>query len=156
MKIKTLRIFYLTAFAFLLFLSCDRQLNNEMSKDYPENFQVNYKLRKVLQYDPMNINGVDISKELDFFETLKLTLNYNKGKLTTLSFDNGDIPFSPFNFESEQKFEVPCEIDYDVSPNELRIKDTNKVIAYFINSNFIMPFVLDCELLSYRYTFTTE
>lgn len=156
MKKITLKVFYLTAFILILILSCDKQISNDMSKDGLQNYEINYKLRQVMQYDPMNINGIDISKKLDFFSTLKLTLYYKEGKLTNLSYDNGNIPFSPFNFETEPKFEVQCEIDYDISPNELRIKDTDKVVAYYKNGEFIMPFILDCDLLSYKYTFTND
>lgn len=156
MKTKTFRIFYLTAFVFLFFVSCDNQLSNEMTTNPKKDYEINYKLRQVLQYDPMNINGINIVNKLDFFPSLKLTLYYKDGKLTNLSYDNGEVPFSPFNFEAEQKFEAECELDYEALPNELRIKGTNKVVAYFRNGEFSMPFKLDCELLDYKYTFTND
>ena len=132
---------------------CDEEISNKMSSDYPQNYDITYELRQVLQYDPMNINGIDISKKLDFFGTLRFTLHYDEGKLTNLTYSNGDVPISPFSFDAESEFAVDCELDYDVLPNELRISGTDNVVAYYQNGEFVMPFQLDCSSVSYKYTF---
>lgn len=137
----------------LSLFGCEDEISNKMSSDYPQNYEVNYQLRQVLQYDPMNINGIDVAKKLAFFNSLRFTLQYNEGKLTKLKYSNGVVPFSPFNFDAETEFEVDCELDYEVFPNELRVRGTDKVIAYYQNGEFIMPFQLDCSSISYKYTF---
>ena len=43
--------------------------------------------------------------------------------------------------------------DTEALPNELRIKGTDNVVAYFQNGEFSVPFQLDCEELNYKYTF---
>ncbi len=135
------------------FWGCEEEISNQMSTDYPQNFDIEYGIRQVLQYDPMNINGIDVADKLDFFSTIRFTLHYNDGKITSATYSNGTAPFLPFNFETNSDFEVDCEMDYDIMPNELRIKGTDNVIAYFKNGEFIMPFQLDCSSLSYKYTF---
>ena len=137
----------------LSLFGCDEEISNKMSTDYPQNYNITYQLRQVLQYDPMNINGIDVSKKLAFFNSLRFTLQYNEGKLTKLKYSNGLVPFSPFSFDAESEFEADCELDYNVFPNELRIRGTNKVVAYYQNGEFIMPFQLDCSSISYKYTF---
>ncbi len=132
---------------------CEDDLSNKMTDDYPQNYDITYELRQVLQYDPMHISGIDISKKLDFFKTVKFTLHYNDSKLTRLTYSNGNVPFSPFSFEGNPDVEADCELDYSVSPNELRVSGTDKVIAYYQNGEFIMPFQLDCSSISYKYTF---
>jgi hypothetical protein len=134
-------------------LSCEDEVSNKMSSDYPQNGTVTYGLRQVLQYDPMNINGIDISKKMDFFSTVRFTLYYENGKLAKLKYVNGDVPFSPFQFDAVSTVEGECELNYDVLPNELRMKGTDKVIAYYQDGEFIMPFQLDCASLRYKYTF---
>ncbi|MGQ8335003.1 hypothetical protein ACUNWD_00510 [Sunxiuqinia sp. A32] len=151
MKNKIIKI-SIVLLIFSLF-ACDEEISNKMTMDYPLNYDIEYGIRQVLQYDPMNINGINVSDKLDFFSTIKFTLHYNDGKLTGLTYSNGDVPFSPFGFEGGEELDVDCELDYDVFPNELRILGTNQVVAYFQNGEFIMPFQLDCDLLSYKYTF---
>ena len=132
---------------------CEEDLSNKMSADYPQDYEINYELRQVLQYDPMNINGIDISKKLDFFSTVRFTLRYKDGKLSNLTYSNGGVPFSPFSFDADSEFDEECELNSNVFPNELRIKGTDEVIAYYQDGEFIMPFQLDCSSLSYKYTF---
>ncbi len=134
-------------------VGCEDDLSNKMTNDYPQNKEITYKLRQVLQYDPMNINGIDVSQKLEFFSTVRFTLYYTDGKITRLTYSNGNVPFSPFQFEAESDLDVNCVLDYDVYPNELRILDTDKVIAYYQNGEFIMPFQLDCSSVNYKYTF---
>lgn len=151
MKINMLKLSILVMI--LSLFSCEDEISNKMSTDYPQNYDITYQLRQVLQYDPMNINGIDVSKKLAFFNTLRFTLQYNEGKLTKVKYSNGLVPFSPFNFDTESDFEADCELDTEVFPNELRISGTENVIAYYQNGEFIMPFQLDCSSISYKYTF---
>ena len=136
------------------FFGCDEEVSNQMITDYPQDFVIEYGLRQVIQYDPMNINGIDVLKKLNFFSTLRFTIQYEGGKITKVTYSNGDVPFSPFSFDAEASFEADAELDYDVFPNELRVRGTDNVIAYFQNGEFIMPFHLDCGSINYRYTFT--
>lgn len=138
----------------LSLVGCEEEISNQMSTDFPQNYDVEYEIRQVMQYDPMNINGLDISDKVPFFSTIRFTLHYNEGKITHLTYTNGEVPFSPFGFDAEPQIEAECELDYDVMPNELRIKGTDNVVAYFQNGEFIMPFQLDCSTISYKYTFT--
>jgi len=139
--------------AIISLFGCDENLSNKMTENYPQNYDITYKLRQVLQYDPMSISGIDVSKKLDYFSTVRFTVHYNQGKLTKVTYTNGVVPFSPFNFEADSQLEADCVLDFNVVPNELRILDTKKVIAYYQNGEFIMPFQLDCSSISYKYTF---
>lgn len=144
---------FLLSIPFFFLMGCIKDVSNQMSEDYPENYDIEYGIRQVLQYDPVNINGIDISKKMDFFSSLKFGLHYEEGKIVRVTYSNGNVPFSPFNFDNESDFEVECELDTNVFPNELRVKDTDRVIAYFQNGEFTMPFTLDCGSINYKYTF---
>lgn len=137
----------------VLFLGCEEDIVNQMSDNYPQTYDIDYEIRQVMQYDPVNITGLNISNKLSLFETIRFSLHYEGGKLTHFTYSNGDAPFSPFSFEFDEGTELACELDYDVMPNELRIKGTDNVIAYFQNGEFTMPFQLDCSSVSYKYTF---
>ncbi|MGN1232819.1 MAG: hypothetical protein ACI4UJ_05165 [Candidatus Cryptobacteroides sp.] len=124
----------------------------EMDKDYNQDYDINYELRAVLEKDPVNINGIDVYPYFDFFKTLKFTIKVREGRMSSLIFDNGDVPFSPFKF-SVPSGEVSCEFDDSVSPNVLRLKDSKEVIATYRNGELYIPFVLDCEELTYEFRF---
>lgn len=152
---KYYKIFITTLVVTFALFGCEDEVSNKMSDDYPQNYTVEYGIRQVMQYDPVNINGIDVSKKLNFFNSIRFTLYYNEGKITHFSYSNGNTPFSPFSFEADMTGEVECELDEDVTPNELRIKGTDNVVAYFRNGEFIMPFQLDCGSINYRYTFSS-
>ena len=143
-------IFSLAAVLFA-FSACD-DVSDEMTSDYPSDYTIDYGVRQVLQYDPMNINGIDVSGKFAFFGTLRFTIYVKDSKMTSLKFSLGDVPFSPFAFDVPAG-EVDCELDTEALPNELRIKGTGNVIAYFQNGEFSIPFQLDCKSLNYKYTF---
>jgi hypothetical protein len=48
---------------------------------------------------------------------------------------------------------VDAYLNTNVLPNELRLTDSEKVIAYYVNGEFSIPFKLDCPSLDYKYTF---
>lgn len=150
---KNYKSFILLLLMAVSFFGCEEEISNQMSTDYPQNYDIEYKLRQVMQYDPMNINGINVVSKLEFFSSVRFTLHYNNGEITSLSYNNGSVPFSPFGFEADSQIEADCELDYNVMPYELRIKGTDKVIAYFQNGEFTMPFKLDCSSISYKYTF---
>ena len=150
---KNYKLFFPILLIIFFFIGCEEEISNKMSADFPQDYDIEYEIRQVMQYDPMNINGIDISEKLDFFSTVKFTLHFNGGKITNLTYSNGEVPFSPFGFEADSQIEAECELDYDVMPNELRIKGTDNVVAYYQNGEFIMPFQLDCGSISYKYTF---
>ena len=127
-------------------------VSDRMSSDYPSSYDIKYGIRQVLQYDPMNINGIDVAEKFDFFGTLRFTIHVKDNRMASLEFSNGDVPFSPYAFEIPSG-EVECYLDTEALPNELRIKGTDNVVAYFQNGEFSVPFQLDCEELNYKYTF---
>jgi len=142
-----------TVISVLLSLSaCENTDRLKMDLDYPADFDINYGIRQVMQYDEVNINGIDLAAKFPFFATLKLTIHYTDSKISGVTFSNGEVPFSPYDFEVPAG-KVNCYLDTSVLPNELRITGTKNVIAYFQKGEFTVPFKLDCPALDYKYTF---
>lgn len=150
MKKNTL-IFAIVSLLFSL-SGCNTDDRVKMSDDYPVDGDINYGIRQVMQYDEVNINGIDVASKFPFFETLRLTIHYTDSKISGVTFSNGEVPFSPYNFEVPSG-KVDCYLDTDALPNELRITGTDHVIAYYQNGEFSVPFKLDCPSLDYKYTF---
>ena len=69
--------------------------NTPPEGDDPDTYTVTYRLDKVLLCAPENPNGTDIYGKQDYFPSLRMTLNVSP-LATTVTFDNGDIPFVPF------------------------------------------------------------
>lgn len=113
---------------------------------------VNYELDKVLQCDPVNTNGTDITDKLDFFATrARMSVSISPTG-TRFTFENGEqIPFYPFAEEFQSP--IDCELDTAVVPNELRRKDTGEVLATFENDGFVISFHLDSQHITYKYKF---
>jgi hypothetical protein len=148
---KQVLIFTIVSVLFSL-SSCDNADRLTMSSDYPTDYDITYGIRQVMQYDEVNINGIDLATKLPFFETFKLIIHYTDNKISAVTLSNGDIPFSPYNFDIPSG-KTACYLDTNVLPNELRITGTNNVIAYFQNGEFSVPFKLNCSALDYKYTF---
>lgn len=125
--------------------------NTPPSGDDPATHTVTYRLDKVLLCAPENTEGTDLIGKFDFFAATRMTLRVSPTK-TTVVFENGDIPFYPFA-EKLPEGEIPCELNTNVTPNVLRIKDTETVLATFENDGFTMSFRLDCKSLTYKYKF---
>ena len=140
------------AAAFFLFLQGCSQVSNQMDPGASPDRDIVYTLRQVLEYDPVNVNGVDVCKYFDFFSTLRFTIQVRDGKMSYLQFSEGDIPFSVLGFEVGDA-PVACHLDTDVLPYALRIDSTGEAVAYFRNGEFYIPFVLDCQDISYEYRF---
>ncbi|MDD3906905.1 MAG: hypothetical protein PHF34_01685 [Bacteroidales bacterium] len=136
----------------LALASCEDDNRTKMSSDYPADFDINYGLFHVYQYDEVNINGIDLASKFDFFNTFRLTLHYTDNEISAVTFDNGDVPFSPYNYEIPSG-KVDAYLATNVLPNELRLRDSEEVIAYYVNGEFSIPFKLDCSSLDYKYTF---
>lgn len=118
----------------------------------PEAVTNTYCLKQVLQCSPENPNGVDIFGKLDFFATLRMTVSVSATGVV-VEFDNGDVPFLPFA-EALPEGKIECDLDHNVIPNVLRIRDTETVIATFEKDGFTTEFQLDSKLLSYKYKYT--
>lgn len=138
--------------ALFSFMSCEDDNRTKMSSNYPADYDINYVIRQVLQYDEVNVNGIDVAAKFPFFATYKLTIHYTDSKISGVTFTNGEIPFSVYDFEIPAG-KVDAYLDTDVLPNELRMTGTTNVIAYFQNGEFSVPFKLDCPSLNYKYTF---
>lgn len=145
---------FIAAVVSVLFVlvSCEDENRTKMSLDYPSDFDINYGLFHVYQYDEVNINGIDLVSKFDFFNTFRLTLHYTDNKISAVTFDNGDVPFSPYSYEIPSG-KVDAYLNTNVLPNELRLTGSEKVIAYYVNGEFSIPFKLDCPSLDYKYTF---
>ncbi|MCM1502672.1 MAG: hypothetical protein NC115_08430 [Bacteroidales bacterium] len=145
------RILLLAAAVCLAFSAC-RPVSNQMDPGMPSDGDIVYTLRQVLEYDPVNVNGIDVCPYFDFFSTLRFTIQVRDGKMSYLQYTDGDIPFSPFSFGTGDGF-VECRLDMDVLPYALKLVETGETVAYFRNGEFYIPFQLDCKDLSYEYRF---
>ena len=125
-------------------------IDSGMDQDY----DFTYGLREVLQFTPTNPAGSDLFSHYDFFDTFRLKIYVEGGKLSYLEIDNGDLPCEEYPFPLP-KGKVACYYDTVLVPHALRLKDTGDIIATFENGQFVFNFVLDCEQLGYRFTFTT-
>ena len=145
-------VWLLAAVSFLMsFISCE-SVSTIADPNYDDNATIEWKLRQVMQVDPININGINLVDEFDFFSTFGFKLYREDGKFTALEFNNGEVPFDPFTFNMPQG-KVACYLATEVVPHELRLKETDDVVAYFKNGEFYIPFQLDCVELSYQYKF---
>ena len=99
-------------------------VSDRMSSDYPSTYDIKYGIRQVLQYDPMNINGIDVAEKFDFFGTLRFTIHVKDNRMASLEFSNGDVPFSPYAFEIPSG-EVECYLDTEALPCGSRGRTTS-------------------------------
>lgn len=144
-------IWLLAAAMTILLFGCETD-RTTADPAYDENTEITYTIREILQFDPININGIDLIDEFDFFSTFGFTLYRTEGKFTSLEIIPGDVPFSAYDFELPAG-KVDCYLATDTVPYELRLKDSDNVVAYFKNGEFYVPFQLDCVELSYQYRF---
>ena len=123
--------------------------DNGMDTDY----EFTYGLREFMQYSPKNPAGTNLIPYFDFFGGFALKIYVVGGKISFLEITNGDIPCDQFGFELPSG-KVACQFDEKAVPGALKLS-TGETVAVFQNGEFIFPFVLDCEELSYKMTFTT-
>jgi hypothetical protein len=131
---------------------CKEDDRTKMNQSDLTDYDVTYGLRQVMQYDPMNIDGINIIDKFDFFGTFRLVIHYTGGKISAVTFSNGDIPFSPVDFVVPTGT-TEAYLDTDALPNVIRLRQNGEAIATFTKGEFNITFRLDSPLLSYRYTF---
>lgn len=149
---KNINLLIIAAAFFLFSFAGCRPVSNQMDPGMPSDGEITYTLRQVIEYDPVNVNGIDVSPYFGFFNTLRFTIYVRDGKMTYLQYTDGDIPFSPFAFDMEEGL-VECMFDTEVLPYALKLKGSGETVAYFRNGEFYIPFQLDCKDLSYEYRF---
>ncbi len=147
---------FLIMFAFvttLIFVvtSCE-DTSTKMDDNYPKDYDINYALKQVIEKDPVNINGIDVYSYFDFFKTYRLTIHYKSGKISSIEFVNGDIPFSAYSFPIPSG-ETECYYNTESTPNTIRLKGSDDAVVYFGNGELYVPFKLDCKELTYEYRF---
>ncbi len=121
---------------------------------YEANKTSTFRIFQVLQFDDVNVNGINIQPYFDFFDTFRLTITYEKGKISRLAMNNGDVPFSrKYGFEIPAG-EVDVYFDNSVFPNAIRRVDDDEILATFNKGVLVMNFQLDCASVNYRYMFT--
>lgn len=123
--------------------------DNGMDTDY----EFTYGLREFMQYSPKNPKGTNLIPYFDFFGGFALKIYVEEGKIAHLEITNGDIPCNQFGFTLPAG-KVDCFYDETAVPHALKLS-TGETIAVFQDGEFVFPFVLDCEDLSYKMTFTT-
>ena len=129
-----------------LFLSgCTNDL--ESGKDYPAlamgNETLTFKIDKVLQ------NDVDVKPYFSFFDDVELTLSYEDGKPSKLTFSETGAPFSVVTSDYT---DVEWEIYTGKSPYEIRLKTTGEVICYITRDKLVtFPFKLGAPSNKYEY-----
>lgn len=112
-----------------------------------------YGIWQVLQIDDVNVGGIDIKPYFDWFDTFKLTLRRENGKICGISIDNGNVPHNKYGFDLPTS-EVACYFDNSVRPNVIRRASDDQVIAVFRKGVICMDFTLDCSSVSYRFMFS--
>jgi hypothetical protein len=141
---KYVLIFAIAAVLFP-FSSCNDTDLPAINADYPADFDVTYGIGQVM------INGTDVAGKFSFFDTFRLTAHYTDSKISAVTLSNGDIPFSPYDFEIPDG-KAACYLDTGALPYKLCVAGTDHVIAYFQNGECSIPFKLDCQELDYEYT----
>lgn len=119
--------------------------------DMPADCDVSYTISKVIQYDDINVKGIDIAPYFDFFEKLRFNINIENGEIVSLEFNQDELPLSPFSYAmpaGEQK----CRFDKSVLPWQIKL-ETGETVAYYLRGEFYIPFQLDCKTISYEYRF---
>ena len=160
---KKLTLILALAFAAATFSSCKEESDfpyipyEKEEQEIPSDGEdvqsqtINYRLSKVLLCEPANPAGIDIAKKFDFFSTVSMTIIQSPTAIKA-QINPGSVPFAVWNFEIPTE-EFECDLDMDVVPNELRIKDTDMVVATYANDGFTVTFQLDSDQLTYKYKF---
>jgi len=153
MKLRTLLF---SAVIALLSCSCVQEISLQDTTADP-NYQADkvstYYLWKVIEIDDVNVNGIDITDEFDWFKTFSLQIRRKDGKIAGIKMNNGDIPHNSYGFDLPTE-EVACYFDSSVQPNVIRRTSDNAVVAVFRKGVICMEFSLDCNSISYRYMFS--
>lgn len=121
--------------------------------NFDTDYDFTYGLREFMQYSPKNPAGTNLIPYYDFFGSYTLKIYVVNGKISFLEINNGDIPCDQYGFTLPSG-KVPCKYDSQVVPHALKL-ESGETIAIFQNGEFVFPFTLDCEDLSYKMTFST-
>jgi hypothetical protein len=127
------------------FSSCEDTDQLKINADYPADFDVTYGIGQVM------LSGTDVAGKFPFFETFRLTTHYTDNKISAVTLSNGEIPFSPYDFDIPAG-KTACYLNTGELPYKLCVAGTDHVIAYFQNGECSIPFKLDCQELDYEYT----
>lgn len=122
-------------------------------KGVDPDYEFTYGLREFMQYSPKNPSGTNLIPYYDFFGGFALKLYVVGGKISFLEITNGEIPCDQYGFELPSG-KVACFYDEVAVPHALKLQNGG-TIAVFQDGEFVFPFVLDCEELSYKMTFST-
>ncbi|MBQ6577405.1 MAG: hypothetical protein IJL91_06625 [Bacteroidales bacterium] len=120
--------------------------------DMPQDYELTFVLNKVMQYDPINVNGIDLLPETDFYNGLSLKLYFEQGKIAALEITEGEIPYTAYKF-ALPRGKVSCYFDRNIYPNAIRRSDTKDIIACYKRGQFFVPYQLDCSTVKYEYWF---
>lgn len=129
----------------------------EVAKDgaeialHEDNAIENYVINQVLEYDPMNPTGIDISKYVDEFSSITLTIYYEDGKMSAVEFNHGTLPYNPLAGQLPSG-KVSCTYDSTVYPAVIKLSD-GTVLAEMIYNEPVVKFSLDYSKISYQYSF---
>lgn len=141
---KASYVFLTAAWAFLL-AGCTNDL--ESGKGYPAlevgTETLTFKIDKVMQ------NDTDVKPYFDFFDDVCLTLSYENGRPSRLTFSEAGAPFS---VTAKQYTDVEWEISTAKTPYEIREKATGEVICYITRDRMVtFPFKLGAPSNKYEY-----
>ena len=124
-------------------------VDNSIDSDY----EFTYVLHEFMQYSPKNPSGTNLIPYYDFFGGFALKLYVVGGKISFLEITNGDIPCDQYGFELPSG-KVACTFDETAVPHALKLSG-GETVAVYQDGEFVFPFVLDCQDLSYKMTFST-
>lgn len=152
---KTISKLLVLASALFALSACVEVAPTEKSmidKNMDSDYEFTYVLREFMQYSPTNPAGTNLIPYYDFFGDFTLKLYVVDGKISFLEIDNGSIPCDQYGFTLPSG-KVACEYDSVAVPHALKLA-SGETIAVFQSGEFVFPFVLDCEELSYKMTFS--
>jgi hypothetical protein len=127
--------------------------NENEAKGFDSDYDFTYGLRSVLEVDPGHPAGIDIVDKLDFFATYKMKLYVEDGTICAVEFTNDQMPFDVYPF-SLPTGKVAARYDAKSVPPTLKLA-SGEVIAQFLRGEFVVPFHLDYDQISYTYYFKT-
>ena len=108
-----------------------------------------YTVSKALQFDPVNLGGIDIAKHMDIFDDVTFTIYRENAKVVAAEFA-GNMPFKviePFEGKQEAYF------DTERMPQAIRLKSNDQIVAVYSVGEFYMPFQLGCQEVRYELRF---
>ena len=145
-------IYILSAILFLgvSFESCT-EIDVLMDPDMPANRDITYTLGKVIEYDDINVKGIDIAPYFDFFEKLRFNLHFENHEIVSMEFNQDELPLTPFKYARPSGVQK-CYLDKEVLPWQLKL-ESGETVAYYMRGEFYIPFQLDCNTISYEYRF---